>query len=84
MAGTASVTVLSDNATAADALSTSFFVVGLKGAGKLLQKVPAVDILIVPDKYPMEIWLTPGFAKVFTPVPELAGKVKVITPARGL
>lgn len=76
--GTASVTVLSADATAADALSTSFFVVGLKGAGELLKKVPSAELLIVPDKYPLELWLTPGFAKVFTPIPELAGKVKVI------
>ena len=37
VAGTASVTVLCPDATSADALSTSFFVVGLKGAGELLK-----------------------------------------------
>lgn len=78
VAGTASVTVMCPDATAADALSTAFFVVGLKGAGALLKKVPSAELLIVPDKSPPEIWLTPGFAKAFTPVPELANKVKVI------
>lgn len=78
--GTASVTVLSPDATSADALSTSFFVVGLKGAGDLLKKVPSAEVLIIPDKYPAELWLTPGFAKVFTPIPELAGRLKLIKP----
>ena len=80
--GTASVTVLSADATSADALSTAFFVLGLKGAGNLLQKVPKTELLMVPDKYPLEIWLTPGLAKIFTPIPELAGKVQVIGVAR--
>ena len=76
--GTASATVLCADATTADALSTSFFVAGLKGAGDLLKKVPSVEILIVPDRYPPELWVTPGFAKVFTPVPELANAVKIL------
>jgi thiamine biosynthesis lipoprotein len=78
VAGTASVTVLCSDATSADALSTSFFIAGLKGAGELLEKVPSVELLIVPDRYPLEIRLTPGFAKVFTPVPELANSVTVL------
>ena len=78
VAGTASVTVLCSDATTADALSTSFFIAGLKGAGELLEKVPSVELLIVPDRYPLEIRLTPGFAKVFTPVPELANSVRVL------
>jgi FAD:protein FMN transferase len=77
VAGAASVTVLCPDATSADALSTAFFVVGLEGAGELLKKVPSAEILIVPDKYPLELWLTPGFAKVFTPIPELANAVQV-------
>ena len=76
--GTASVTVLCADATTADGLSTSFFVVGLKGARELLEKVPSVELLIVPDRYPLEIWLTPGFAKDFTCAPELADSVKVM------
>jgi len=75
------VTILCGDATTADSLSTSFFVVGLKGAGKLLQKTPGVDVLIVPDKYPIEIWLTPGFAKAFVPIPELVDSLKTLMPA---
>lgn len=79
--GTAGVTILSADATTADALSTAFFVVGLKGAGKLLQRTPSVDVLVVPDKYPIEIWLTPGFAKAFVPIPELSKAVRLLYPA---
>jgi FAD:protein FMN transferase len=79
VAGTASVTVLCGEATAADALSTSFFVLGLRGAGQLLGSVPSIDLLIVPDRYPPDLWLTPGFAKAFTPVPKLADRVRILS-----
>jgi len=78
--GTAGVTILCRDATTADGLSTSFFVVGRKGAGKLLQKTPSAEVLIVQDKYPLEIWLTPGFAKAFVPIPELAKAVRLLRP----
>ena len=81
--GTAGVTVLCEDATTADGLSTSLFVVGLKGCGKLLQKSPPADVLIVPDKYPIEIWLTRGFAEVFVPVPELASAVRILPQGEG-
>lgn len=82
VAGTASVTVLSPDAADADALSTSFFVVGLKGASKLLEKTPSTEVLIVPDRIPLELWLTPGFPKVFTPLPEFANTIKLIRASR--
>jgi hypothetical protein len=53
----------------------------LKGAGRLLQKTPSAEVLIVPDKYPTEIWLTPGFAKAFVPIPELTKAVRLLGPA---
>lgn len=62
--GTASVTVMCSDAVTADALSTTFFVAGLRGAPEILKKVPAVDLLTVPDSYPTHLWLTPGFDKV--------------------
>jgi FAD:protein FMN transferase len=64
--GTASVTVLCADAVTADALSTSFFVVGLKGAVELLKQASSVELLVVPDRYPTELWLTPGIDKAFT------------------
>jgi len=59
-------------------LSTSFFVSDLKGASELLKKVPSTQLLIVPDRYPMVLWVTAGFYKVFTPIPELANSVKIL------
>ncbi len=79
--GTAGVTILADDDTTADGLSTSYSVVGLKGAGKLLQRAPSVEVLIVPDEYPTEIWLTPGFSRVFVPIPELSKAVRPLCPA---
>jgi thiamine biosynthesis lipoprotein len=78
--GTAGATILCGDATTADGLSTPFFIGGLKEAGKLLRKAPAAEVLIVPDKYPTEIWLTPGFAKAFVPLPELAKAVRLLHP----
>ena len=78
--GTAGATILGGDAATADGLSTPFFIGGLKGAGKLLQKIPPAEVLIVPDSYPFEIWLTPGFAKAFVPVPELAKAVRLLCP----
>lgn len=79
--GTAGVTILAGDDTTADGLSTPFFIGGLKAAGQLLQKTPSAEILIVPDKYPIEIWLTPGFSKVFVPIPELSKAVRPLYPA---
>lgn len=63
VSGTASVTVLCGNAITADALSTAFFVTGLEGAVELLKKVPSVELLLVPDRYPARLSLTAGLDK---------------------
>jgi thiamine biosynthesis lipoprotein len=78
--GTAGVTVLARDATTADGLSTALLVVGLKGCSELLQKAPEANVLIVPDKYPVQIWLTRGLAEAFVPEPRLANAVRVLTP----
>jgi FAD:protein FMN transferase len=80
VSGTAGVTVLTEDATSADGLSTPFFVVGVQGSAKLRQRAPTAEILFVPDKYPTEIWMTPGFAKMFVPLPEFANAVKLLQP----
>ena len=79
--GTASATILAPDASTADGLSTPFFIAGLKGAGDLLAKIPRAEIMIVPDTYPTQIWVTPGFADALVPAPELAEAVRLIPPA---
>jgi len=69
--GTASATVLTSDATAADGLSTAFFVLGVEGAHNLLGRVPSAEVLIIPDRQPLELWMTPGISKAFTPIPNL-------------
>lgn len=69
VAGTASVTVLCPDAVTADALSTAFFVAGLKGAPEILKKVPSVELILAPDRYPTDLLLTRGFAKLLTTQP---------------
>ena len=63
---TSSTTVLCADAVTADALSTAFFVAGLKGASELLKKVSPAELLLVPDHHPRDLCLTPGFDKVLT------------------
>jgi len=76
--GMAGVTVLSTNATETDAMSTALFVVGLEGAPALLAKLPGCHALLVPDRIPMEIWVSPGFRQRFTPHPEYAESVHLL------
>ncbi|MBI4165775.1 MAG: FAD:protein FMN transferase [Acidobacteria bacterium] len=80
ISGTAGVTILAEDATTADGWSTAFFIAGLKGTDKFRQKTPSVDVLIVPDKYPTEIWVTPGLAKVFVPLPEFSEAMRLLHP----
>jgi thiamine biosynthesis lipoprotein len=81
VAGTPGVTILAKDDTTAEGLSTVFLVAGLKGAGQLLQKTPPAEVLLVAEKYPIEIWLTRGFSKVFVPIPELSKAVRPLYPA---
>lgn len=62
---TASATVLCADAVTADAMSTAFFVTGIKGAPELLSKLfPSVEVILVPDSYPTVLWLTPGADRI--------------------
>jgi thiamine biosynthesis lipoprotein len=76
--GTAGVTVLCRDATTADGLSTALFVLGLKGCGKLLAKAAPAEILMVPDKYPVEIWMTRGFAELFISLPDFSSARRLL------
>ncbi len=57
--GLAGVTILAPDATMADALSTSLFVMGPKAGLEVLKKTKA-EAILVPDKDPIELWVTPG------------------------
>ena len=79
--GMAGVTVLAPTATTADALSTTLFVLGPEQSARLLAQMPGCEALFVPDRQPVTIRVTPGFAKTFTPASEFAGCVSVLKPA---
>lgn len=53
----------SPDAVTPHALSKTLFVAGLKGTGKLLKKFSSIESLIVPDRYPLDLWSTPGQAR---------------------
>jgi thiamine biosynthesis lipoprotein len=74
--GMAGVTVVFLNATGADALSTGLFVLGMSRSCEVLQRLPGAEALFVPDRDPIEIWLTPGMEKLFSPLPEFASSVQ--------
>jgi thiamine biosynthesis lipoprotein len=74
--GMAGVTVLSKSATEADALSTSLFVLGIEGAAELLARTPDSHALLVPDRQPVEIYVSKGLLPLFTPHPEFKTAVR--------
>lgn len=70
--GMAGVTVVAPTATEADAMSTTLFVMGMdEGVAMLARTGRHVEALYVPDREPIEIWVTPGMAKLFDPIPGL-------------
>lgn len=81
--GMAGVTVLSHRAVEADALSTALFVAGLEGAPAMLREAPDVEALLVPDRQPVEVYVTPGFKRHFIPAEKYrpAGIVKDLAVA---
>jgi thiamine biosynthesis lipoprotein len=74
--GIAGVTVLSRLGVEADALSTALFVEGMKGAQAILDQAPDTEALLIPDRRPIEIHVTPGFAEHFTPLPAYRDAVR--------
>lgn len=68
--GMAGVTVISDSATIADALSTALFVAGIEQAASILAHFPNTHALLIPDRQPVEIYASPGMRTLFTPLPE--------------
>jgi thiamine biosynthesis lipoprotein len=73
--GMAGVTVISSNATETDGMSTALYVAGLQEAPHILRKLQDCQAIIIPDKQPMEIWISAGMQKSFKPFPEYAACV---------
>ncbi len=76
--GMAGVTVLSPSSTEADVLSTALFVAGLENASKLLNAFPASEALLIPDREPITLYVTPGLQKWFEPLPPFQNRIKII------
>ncbi|MBN1669612.1 MAG: FAD:protein FMN transferase [Kiritimatiellae bacterium] len=80
--GVAGVTVIASSATAADAAATGLFVLGLERGPAALRGMQRFvkGCAWVPDREPLEIHVTDGFARYFTPLAETAGRVVVLPP----
>lgn len=46
-------------------LAQSLIVFGLEKGREILNNFPDCEVLLIPDKQPVEIWMTPGFAEHF-------------------
>ncbi len=69
-------------ATGCQALSTALMSAGVDGAPKILANFPRNDVLIIPNREPLEIWATEGFMKLFKPVSAHRNSVQTLVPAK--
>ena len=74
-AGTAAVCVLAPSATDACALAQALFVVGVEDARGLLAEFVRCHVLIIPDREPMELWMTEGFQERIDLEPSMYNRV---------
>lgn len=63
-----SATVIADNCATADAYATSFMVLGMDGAQKILAKHPDLLAYLIysDDKGKMQVWYSPSMKKILT------------------
>ncbi len=80
--GMAGVTVVSTTGTETDALSTALFVLGIEEAAGLLARTPAAHALLIPDRVPIEIYISEGLRPMFTPSPAFKEAVRPLPPPR--
>jgi thiamine biosynthesis lipoprotein len=80
---TLSATVLGPTATQASALAEALVVLGLDEATTILPRFERHDVLMVPNREPLELWITPGFAVRFKPEPAYSNAVRFIETAAG-
>lgn len=78
VAGMAGVTVVAPSAVAADALSTSLFVLGPVEGMKMLGLFTNCAALWVPDKAGVEIQMTPGMDRYFKVDPSVGVKITML------
>lgn len=78
--GMAGVTVVCDSAGDADVLSTALFVLGPDAGAEVLRRYKARGAIFIPDKRPLEMWITPGIESIFSPAPEAAGRIRRLNP----
>jgi len=76
--GMAGVTILSGSATEADALSTALFVIGIENAAATLARFPGSEAILVPDRQPVEIYVSEGMQTHFMPHPEYRAAVRLL------
>jgi thiamine biosynthesis lipoprotein len=76
--GMAGVTVVAPDATTSDALSTGLFVLGSQASMNVLKSSPGSEAMFIPDRTPIEIWLTSGMAKLFAPLPEFRSSMRIL------
>ncbi len=76
VSGMAGVTVLSPNSTEADVLSTALFVAGEQQANPLRKRFPESEAILIPDREPIEIYMTPGMQAWFEPYPAFRDNIQ--------
>jgi thiamine biosynthesis lipoprotein len=81
VAGVAGVTVIGPSAAEADALSTALFVAGISETKRILAACPGCEAIFVPDRHPIEIWLTDGARALFEPLSPFAESLRAISDA---
>ena len=76
--GTALAAASGPSATKCSVLAQALIVAGVGGAPQVLARFSKCEALLVPDRKPLEIWMTHGFAPHVKLNPELQGAVKYI------
>jgi thiamine biosynthesis lipoprotein len=76
--GMAGVTVVCPTAVETDALSTALFVLGPSESLVLLARLPGAEAILIPDRRPLEILITPGMRRLFEPETASREAVKVL------
>jgi thiamine biosynthesis lipoprotein len=79
--GTLGISVLAPTATEAYALATALLVAGLDDAPAILAGFPRCQALIIPDRQPLELWVTDGFRPHLTVQPRFKDQVNVLARA---